>query len=307
MPAGFLHIGFEPYLILNSMRNKNYRHSFSESICGVMVLCVALLACQKEDIDELIILEEGEHETIVVVPSYDCELLQLNVGDSCLQELAGAVATGFVSQDCECVVTQPCGMSVGINSSPDDGTGSGMLESTVTGGTEPYSYAWYQSGDLVGSDPALNALSFGIYQLIVNDSEGCSTAAMGNVDLNLTGWDCPELLGDVGDACSLNDNVQGMVTATCECVAIADCSISVTFVSSEADDGSGNGSASIYIYGGQGPYAWTLLSTEWTALENGILSESTGFIEINDLNSGFFGIECTDSLGCLAQILINVP
>jgi hypothetical protein len=272
-----------------------------------MVLCFALLACQKEDIDELIILEEGEHETIVVVPSYDCELLQLNVGDSCLQELAGAVATGFVSQDCECVVTQPCGMSVGINSSPDDGTGSGMLESTVTGGTEPYSYAWYQSGDLVGSDPALNALSFGIYQLIVNDSEGCSTAAMGNVDLNLTGWDCPELLGDVGDACSLNDNVQGMVTATCECVAIADCSISVTFVSSEADDGSGNGSASIYIDGGQGPYAWTLLSTEWTALENGILSESTGFIEINDLNSGFFGIECTDSLGCLAQILINVP
>jgi hypothetical protein len=272
-----------------------------------MVLCVALLACQKEDIDELIILEEGEHETIVIVPSYDCELLQLNVGDSCLQELAGAVATGFVSQDCECVVTQPCGMSVGINSSPDDGTGSGMLESTVTGGTEPYSYAWYQSGDLVGSDPALNALSFGIYQLIVNDSEGCSTAAMGNVDLNLTGWDCPELLGDVGDACSLNDNVQGMVTATCECVAIADCSISVTFVSSEADDGSGNGSASIYIDGGQGPYAWTLLSTEWTALENGILSESTGFIEINDLNSGFFGIECTDSLGCLAQILINVP
>jgi hypothetical protein len=130
---------------------------------------------------------------------------------------------------------------------------------------------------------------------------------MGNVDLNLTGWDCPELLGDVGDACSLNDNVQGMVTATCECVAIADCSISVTFVSSEADDGSGNGSASIYIDGGQGPYAWTLLSTEWTALENGILSESTGFIEINDLNSGFFGIECTDSLGCLAQILINVP
>jgi len=45
--------------------------------------------------------------------------------------------TGFVSQDCECVVTQPCGMSVGINSSPDDGTGIGMLESSVTGGTEP--------------------------------------------------------------------------------------------------------------------------------------------------------------------------
>lgn len=289
------------------MINSNSRHSFLGTFCSVVALSAALLACQKEDIDELIILEEGAHETIVVVPSYDCELLQLNVGDSCLQELAGVLVTGFVSQDCECVVNQPCGMSVGINSSPDDGTGSGMLESTVTGGTEPYSYAWYRSGDLVGSNPALSSLDFGIYQLIVNDSEGCSTSAMAYVDLNLTGWDCPELMGDVGDACLLNDSIEGLVTTNCECVTTADCAISVTFVSSEADDGSGSGSASIYIDGGQGPYAWTLLSPEWTALENGTFSESTGFIEINGLNSGFFGIECTDSLGCLAQILINVP
>ena len=289
------------------MIKSNSRHSFLGTFCGVVALSAALLACQKEDIDELIILEEGEHETIVVVPSYDCELLQLNVGDSCFQELAGVVATGFVSQDCECVVTQPCGMSVGISSSPDDGTGSGMLESSVTGGTEPYSYAWYQSGDLMGSNPALTALDFGIYQLIVNDSEGCSTAAMGSVDLNLTGWDCPELLGDVGDACALNDNIQGMVTANCECASIADCDISVTFISSEADDGSGNGSASIYVNGGLGPYTWTLLSPDWTALENGIFSETTGLLEINGLNSGFFGIECIDSQGCLAQVLINIP
>ena len=289
------------------MIKSNSRYSFLGTFCGVVALSAALLACQKEDIDELIILEEGAHETIVVVPSYDCELLQLNVGDSCFQEVAGVLATGFVSQDCECVVTQPCGMSVGISSSPDDGTGSGMLESSVTGGTEPYSYAWYQSGDLMGSNPALTALDFGIYQLIVNDSEGCSTAAMGSVDLNLTGWDCPELLGDVGDACALNDNIQGMVTANCECVAIADCDISVTFISSEADDGSGNGSASIYVNGGLGPYTWTLLSPDWTALENGIFSESTGLLEINGLNSGFFGMECIDSQGCLAQVLINIP
>lgn len=289
------------------MIKSNSRYSFLGTFCGVVALSAALLACQKEDIDELIILEEGAHETIVVVPSYDCELLQLNVGDSCFQELAGVLATGFVSQDCECVVTQPCGMSVGISSSPDDGTGSGMLESSVTGGTEPYSYAWYQSGDLMGSNPALTALDFGIYQLIVNDSEGCSTAAMGSVDLNLTGWDCPELLGDVGDACTLNDSLQGMVTANCECVAIADCDISVTFISSEADDGSGNGSASIYVNGGLGPYTWTLLSPDWTALENGIFSESTVLLEINGLNSGFFGIECIDSQGCLAQVLINIP
>ena len=289
------------------MRNSNYRYSFFGAFCGVVALSAALLACQKEDIDELIILEGGEHDTIVVVPSYDCELLQLNVGDSCLQELIGVMETGFVSQDCECVVTQPCGMSVGINSSPDDGTGSGMLESSVTGGTEPYSYAWYRSGDLVGSNPALTALDFGTYQLIVNDSEGCSTAAMANVDLNLMGWDCPELLGDVGDTCSLNDSIQGLVTTNCECVTTADCAISVTFVSSEADDGSGSGSASIYVDGGQAPYAWTLYSPDWTALEDGILSESTGLFEINGLSSGFFGIEFTDSQECLAQILINIP
>jgi hypothetical protein len=289
------------------MRNSNNQRPIFGTIYIVVVLSMAFLACQKEDIDELIILEEGEHETIVVLTSYDCELLQLNVGDSCLQELAGVFATGFVSQNCECVVTQPCGMSVGINSLPDDGTGSGMLESSVTGGTEPYSYAWYRSGVLVGSNPALTALDFGIYQLIVNDSEGCSTAAIANVDLNLTGWDCPELMGDVGDSCSLNDSIQGLVTTNCECVTTADCAISVTFISSEADDGSVSGSASIYVDGGQGPYAWTLFSSDWTALGDGIFSESTGLLEINGLNSGFFGIEFTDSQGCLAQIIINVP
>ena len=289
------------------MRNSNYRHSFFGAFCGVVALSAALLACQKEDIDELIILEEGEHETIVIVPPYDCELLQLNVGDSCVQEQEGILINGIISQDCECVVTEPCGMSVGINSSPDDGTGSGMLESSVTGGTEPYNYAWYRSGDLVGSNPALTALDFGIYQLIVNDSEGCSTAAMAAVELNLTGWDCPGLLGDVGDACTVNGSILGLITSNCECVTTADCAISVTFVSSEADDGSGSGSASIYVDGGQAPYAWTLSSPDWTVLEDGILSESTGLFEINGLSSGFFGIEFTDSQGCLAQILINIP
>ena len=289
------------------MRNSNYRNSFFGAFCGVVALSAALLACQKEDIDELIILEEGEHETIVIVPPYDCELLQLNVGDSCVQEQEGVLTNGIVSSACECVVSEPCGMSVGINSSPDDGTGSGMLESSVTGGTEPYNYAWYRSGDLVGSNPALTALDFGIYQLIVNDSEGCSTAAMAAVELNLTGWDCPELLGDVGDACTVNGSILGLITSNCECVTTADCAISVTFVSSEADDGSGSGSASIYVDGGQAPYAWTLSSPDWTVLEDGILSESTGLFEINGLSSGFFGIEFTDSQGCLAQILVNVP
>ena len=36
------------------MRNSNYRHSFFGAFCGVVALSAALLACQKEDIDELI-------------------------------------------------------------------------------------------------------------------------------------------------------------------------------------------------------------------------------------------------------------
>jgi hypothetical protein len=31
---GFIHIAFEPYLIFISMRNSNYRYSFSGAICG---------------------------------------------------------------------------------------------------------------------------------------------------------------------------------------------------------------------------------------------------------------------------------
>ena len=289
------------------MRNSENRRWIFGSIFSVLAISMAFLSCQKEDFDELIILEQGEHETIVVVALFDCELLQLNIGDTCLQEQGGAMVPGFVSQDCECVVNDPCGMTVDISSSPDDGTGSGTLEGFPEGGTGPYNYAWYRAGVLLGTEPSLTALEFGTYQLVVNDAGNCSTAAVAIVELNLSVWDCPELLGDVGDACSLNDGTEGLITANCECTTTADCSISLTFVSSAADDGSGSGSASIYVAGGQGPYAWTLLSPDWTTLEVGTLPESTGIIEINGLNSGFFAVEFADSQGCLAQIFINIP
>lgn len=249
--------------------SKKGRYIFGP-IFSVLAISMAFLSCQKEDIDELIILEEGEYETITLV-------------------------------------TEPCGMTVDISSSPDDGTGIGMLESSAIGGIGPYSYAWYRSGALVGLEPSLTALDFGIYQLIIYDSEGCSTAEMAEVELNLSGWDCPELLGDVGDACSLDGNTEGLITVNCDCATNTDCSISLTFISSAADDGSGSGLASIYISGGQGPYTWTLLSSDWMELEVGTLPESSGIIEVNGLNSGFFAVEFVDSQGCLAQIFINIP
>ena len=291
------------------MRNSENKCSLFGSIFSVLAISMAFLSCQKEDVDELIILEQGEHETIVVVTLFDCEVLQLNINDSCFQEQGGALAlvTGIVSQDCECVVTEPCGMTVDISSSPDDGTGNGLLESSTVGGIAPYSYAWYRSGALVGTNPSLTALEFGTYQLVVNDAGNCSTAAVATVELNLSGWDCPELLGDVGDACSLDGSTEGLITANCECATNTDCSISLTFVSSAADDGSGIGLASIYIAGGQGPYAWTLLSPDWQALQVGTFLGSDGIMDFNGLNSGFFAVEFLDSQGCLAQIFINIP
>lgn len=249
--------------------SKKGRYIFGP-IFSVLAISMVFLSCQKEDIDELIILEEGEYETITLV-------------------------------------TEPCGMTVDISSSPDDGTGIGMLESSAIGGIGPYSYAWYRSGSLVGLEPSLTALDFGIYQLIVYDSEGCSTAEMAEVELNLSGWDCPELLGDVGDACSLDGSTEGLITANCECATNTDCSISLTFLSSAADDGSGSGFASIYIAGGQGPYAWTLLSPGWQALQVGTFLGSDGIMDFNGLSSGFFAVEFLDSQGCLAQIFINIP
>ena len=124
-------------------------------------MAMAFVSCQKEDVDELIVLEEGEHETIVVVPSFDCEVLQLNVGDSCLTDLAGEMATGFVSETCECLANDLCGMIVDLASSPDDGTGSGMLEGFPDGGTGPYNYAWFRAGTLLVTEQAISNLQFG--------------------------------------------------------------------------------------------------------------------------------------------------
>jgi len=289
------------------MRKRENRRFLLGSIFSVLATSMAFLSCQKEDVDEFVILEQGNHETIVVVTQFDCELLQLNIGDTCLQEQGAALITGFVSQDCECFVNQPCGINIDISSSPDDGTGNGQLESYTVGGIGPYSYSWYHSGVLVGSEPLLDALDFGVYQLIVYDSDGCSTASVATVELNLSGWDCPSLLGDVGDPCSLDSSTEGLITTNCECTTTVDCSISLTFVSSAADDGSGSGLASIYIAGGQGPYAWTLLSPDWQALQVGTFPGSDGIMDFNGLNSGFFAVEFVDSQGCLAQIFINIP
>ncbi|MDC1360358.1 hypothetical protein N8204_00615 [Flavobacteriales bacterium] len=289
------------------MKQIKFHHALQGPICAVLALSMVFLACQKEDIDELTILEQGEHEPIDIYPPFDCELLQLNIGDTCFREEGGALLEGVVSAACECTVSVACGMVIDLVSSPDDGTGNGSLLGLAEGGTPPYTFAWYQSGALIGSQSNLDGLEFGTYQLVVNDVGFCSTAAIAAVELNIAGWDCPELLSDIGDNCLIGDTIQGIVSADCMCISTLDCSVSLSFLSSTADDGSGNGSAEIYVSGGEGPYEWSLATSDWIEQQAGSIEESAGVLTLNALTSGFYGVHFVDAEGCLAQVLISVP
>jgi len=75
-------------------------------------------------------------------------------------------------------VTQPEPLIVELTTSDYNGFGvschaaaDGLIESVVTGGTQPYQYTWSNGMDL----PSINNLSAGLYELTVSDARGCET------------------------------------------------------------------------------------------------------------------------------------
>lgn len=62
---------------------------------------------------------------------------------------------------------------------------NGAITVTVGGGVPPFTYAWYQAGQQVGTGPMLGNVPGGDYTLIVTDAAGC---------MNMTLWTVPEVV-----------------------------------------------------------------------------------------------------------------
>jgi hypothetical protein len=75
-------------------------------------------------------------------------------------------------------ITEPEALELAITSQAISAPNSGLIESNVSGGTQPYNYEWQGPNNFSSTEPSLmNLNSAGLYSLLVNDANGCTTEA----------------------------------------------------------------------------------------------------------------------------------
>jgi hypothetical protein len=94
--------------------------------------------------------------------------------------------TNYVTDADGCVqihsstITQPPALSIVTDQvTQDDGSGIGGIDISVSGGVQPYTYAWNKNGQFLASTEDLSGLSGGQYQTTITDANGCLSS--GNI------------------------------------------------------------------------------------------------------------------------------
>ena len=220
------------------------------------------------------------------------------------------------------------------------GTNNGTTNSTVTGGTVPYSYSWVPSG---GTGSSLTSLSAGTYTLTVTDLNGCSTTSVtsitnyggpsvtvstspvlcnggntGTASVSVTGGTIPYTYnwapsgGTSGTAAAL---VAGTYTVTvtdsigCTANAIANISqpapiiLSIVNTSVSCNNGA-DGTATVTATNGINPFSYSWLPLGGTSSTAIGLSSGTYSVTVMDANSCSSTI--TTSINQPAPIVLSV-
>jgi hypothetical protein len=218
---------------------------------------------------------------------WDCPDLMGNVGWGCQG------GWGIIDENCDCVeYIEPENCLEGLD-------------------TELLSlYAIMECGNPDNLEPWIFCgLAESIYAAMAGDEEACADVWAwveandwdGTWDPGNGGndFDCPELFGNIGEPCGINQGTFGVINEDCECIEVPDCDLIVETNLLSIDDGTGSGSVEAIASGGTPPYTY-----EWTDFGDEVYGTGT---TLDSVPAGTYFLQVTDANGCVAFGWEDVP
>ena len=155
------------------------------------------------------------------------------------------VTTGCTSFDIY-TVTEPAAISLSANVTniPCNGSGTGSIDITVSGGTGPYNYAWAPGGQTTQD---ISGLALGTYTLTFSDANGCG-------------------------------GVYSYTVAQPTAITITETHTNVTC------NGLANGAINITVSGGTAPYSYLWAPSGQTTEDRAGLAPNTYTVTVTDIN-----------------------
>jgi hypothetical protein len=234
----------------------------------------------------------------------------------------------FYVQDSAVFIQQQSDITSTFEVTPANCT-NGTVNSTPTGGLEPYTYQWSNGS----TNANMTGLSGGYYDLLITDAQGCHSNNLGvyvpqgvtiNVNTTITNATCLQNDGSamafgsggvnpytyVWNNGQTGNNATGLsggnytVVATDAngCVGTtnvyigSNTPINVTYSSTSSDCTSPTGSASLYVSGGTAPYHYF-----WN------VASSNNSASISNLAPGTYAFVVTDADGCQRNGSVVIP
>ena len=226
---------------------------------------------------------------------WDCPNLMGNVGWGCQG------GWGIIDENCDCVeYIEPENCLEGLD------TELLSIYAVMECGNPQNPDAWMYCG-----------LAESVYAALAGDEEACADVWAwveandwdGSWDPGNGGndFDCPELFGNIGEPCGINEGTFGVISEDCECIEVPDCDLVVETNLLSIDDGTGSGSVEAIASGGTPPYVyiWTDFWDEQFLIEVDTLG-GTG-TTLDSVPASTYFLQVTDANGCVAFGWEDVP